>query len=213
MLSADRALAVSFSPDGTTVSAEITGEGIKVWDARTGELKNRMPHQEAADDVSTVAMGGAVIAEADPQDEAGRIEIRDANSKAPLRTIDAGQKVTAIAIDASGRLLAAARADYSIGLWDVKTGALQGELKKHQDVINALVFSPDGHTLASGSDDRTAILWEIPSGKAKRTLKGHDVTVTSLAFSPDGATLATGSGNAAVVLWNVTTGKLDRVLR
>jgi len=91
--------------------------------------------------------------------------------------------------------------------------ALQFELRKHQDTINALAFSPDGQTLASGGDDRTAILWDIPSGKIKRTLKGHDVTVTSLAFSPDGQTLATGSGNAAIVLWNIPTGKLDRILR
>ena len=90
---------------------------------------------------------------------------------------------------------------------------MQGELRKHQDVINAVAFSPDGRMLASGGDDRTAMLWEVSSGKHKRTVKGHDVTVTSLAFSPDGRLLATGSGNASVVLWDVSTGKLDRILR
>ena len=212
LLSATRALAVSFSADGLTVSAEIPGEGIRVWDVRTGELKDRISRQQISDDQLIVSTAGGVIAEANVQDESGQIQIRNANSKSPIRTIQAGQKVTAVAIDPSGPLLAAARADYSIGLWDLKTGALQSELKKHQDVINALAFSADGHTLASGGDDRTAILWEIPSGKVKRILKGHDVTVTSLAFSPDGATLATGSGNAAVVLWNVASGKLDRIL-
>jgi len=180
---------------------------------RTGELKNRIPHTEAADDRLIVSPNGRFIAEANVQDETGQIQVRDANSQALIRTIQVGQKVTAVAIDSSGQLLAVARTDYSIGLWDLKTGTLQGELKKHQDVVNALAFSPDGHTLASGGDDRTAILWDIPSGKSKRTLKGHDVTVTSLAFSPDGSTLASGSGNAAVVLWNVATGKLDRILR
>ena len=212
LLSANRALAVSFSADGLTVSAEIPGEGIRVWDVRTGELKNRIPHEKASDDLLIVSSNSRFIAEADAQDETGQIHIRDANSKALTRTIQAGQKVTAVTIDAAGHLLAAARADYSIGLWDLKTGALQGDLKKHQDLVNAVAFSPDGHRLASGGDDRTAILWDIPSGKSKRTLKGHDVTVTSLAFSPDGSTLATGSGNAAVVLWNVATGKLDRIL-
>jgi WD40 repeat protein len=213
LLTANQALAVSFSADGLTVSAEIPGEGIRVWDVRTGELKNRIPHTEAADDRLIVSPNGRFIAEANVQDETGQIQVRDANSQALIRTIQVSQKVTAVAIDSSGQLLAVARADYSIGLWDLKTGALQGELKKHQDVVNALAFSPDGHTLASGGDDRTAILWDIPSGKSKRTLKGHDVTVTSLAFSPDGSTLASGSGNAAVVLWNVATGKLDRILR
>jgi WD40 repeat protein len=212
VLTAKEALAVAFSADGATVSAEIPGEGTRVWDVRTGELKNKTPREQTSDEVLTVATGGGVIAEANVQGEAGQIRIRDASSKNPIRTIQAGQKVTAVAIDPSGQLLAAARADYSIALWDLKTGALQGELKKHQDVINALAFSPDGHTLASGGDDRKAVLWDILAGKAKRTLKGHDVTVTSLAFSPDGATLASGSGNAAVVLWNVASGKLDRIL-
>src|SRR4029078_7207532 len=44
LLTANRALAVSFSADGNTVSAEIPGEGIRVWDVRTGELNNRFPH-------------------------------------------------------------------------------------------------------------------------------------------------------------------------
>lgn len=213
LLSAKRALAVSFSADGNTVSAEIPGEGIRVWDVRTGELKERIPRAQTSDDVLTVSSSDGLIVDASVRGEAGQVQVRNANGKDPIRTIEAGQKVTAVAIDRSGELLAVARADYSIGVWDLKTGALQAELRKHQNTVNALTFSPDGHTLASGGDDRTAILWDVPSGRAKRTLKGHDVTVTSLAFSPDGATLASGSGNAAVVLWNVASGKLDRILR
>lgn len=213
LLTATRALDVTFSADGTTVSAHIPGEGIRVWDVRTGGLKDRISQPDNADDPALVATNGGLTVEVNSDEQAGRIDVLDAITKKPIRTIDAGQKVTAIAIDASGHFLAAARSDHSIGLWDLRTGALQGELRKHQDTINALAFSPDGNMLASGGDDRTAILWEIPAGRSKRTLKGHDVTVTSLAFSPDGLTLATGSGNAAVVLWNVANGKLDRILR
>lgn len=213
LLSANRALAVAFSADGKTVSAEIPGEGIRVWDVRTGALKNRIPREESADGELTTVANGGLIAEVSTPEQTGQIAIRDANTRAVSRTIDAGQKITAVAVDASGRLLAAARADYSIGVWDLKTGALQGELRKHQNTINALAFSPDGQTLASGGDDRTVILWDVATSRPKHTLKGHDVTVTSLAFSPDGQTLATGSGNAAVILWNVASAKLDRILR
>jgi WD40 repeat protein len=213
LLSAKRALAVSFSADGTTVSAEIPGEGTRVWDVRTGELKERIPREQASDGVLTASSNGGLIVHASAHDEAGQIQVRNAKTESLIRTIEAGQRVTAVAIDLSGELLAVARADYSIGVWDLKTGALQAELKTHQNTVNALAFSPDGHVLASGGDDRTAILWDVQSGRAKRTLKGHDVTVTSLAFSPDGSILASGSGNVAVVLWNVASGKLDRILR
>ena len=109
--------------------------------------------------------------------------------------------------------MAIARSDYSIGFWNVTTGPSQIELRKHDDVVNALAFSPDGKTLASGGDDRTAILSDVATGRVKRTLKNHDLTVTSLAFSPDGLLLASASGNASVVLWNVPTGKVERILR
>ena len=213
LLTANRASAVAFSADGLSVSATIEGEGSKVWDVRTGELKVKTPPTEQLDDSLTVLSNGRFIAEANVQDGTSQIQIRDANSKAVIRTIEVGQKITAITIDSRGQLVAAALADCSIGLWDLTTGTPRGAFKKHQDIVNALAFSPDSQTLASGGDDRAAILWDVQSGKARRTLKGHDVTVTSLAFSPDGSILATGSGNAAVVLWNVVTGKLDRILR
>jgi WD40 repeat protein len=251
LMSANRALAVAFSSDGTTVSADLPGEGIRSWDSRTGGVKNRIPRQQSSDEVIATSSNGNFIVEATAKevrlvdlvngdkkvlplkppgpisaialsrdgrslvtaDDTGEIEIWDVKTGQPRKTLQAGQDVTALAIDTSGQLLAAARADHSIGVWNITSGTLQFELKKHQDVVNAVAFSPDGNTLASGGDDRTAILWEIPSGKARRTLKGHDMTVTSLAFSPDGLILASGSGNAAVVLWNITTGKLDRILR
>jgi len=248
LLSAKRAAAVAFSRDGTTVSAQIPGEGIRRWDSRTGGTKDPIADERLSKSIVAVSPNGDFVAEgtdagvrvtdrtnhssklvplrpAGPvalsddgrslvsADESGSIQVWDLASGKLERTINAGQKVTAVAINESGQTLASAQADRSIVLWDLNTGAPVGDLKKHEDVINALVFSPDGQTLASGGDDRTAILWDVPTRKPKRTLKGHELTVTSLAFSPDGLTLASGSGNASVVLWNVTTGKLDRVLR
>ena len=213
LLTANRASSVSFSSDGLTVSARVEGEGTRVWDVRTGERKVPTASSELSDDSLTGISNDGFLAEANVQDGTSQIKIRDANSKAVIRTIEVGQKITAATVERSGKLVAAAFADYSIGLWNLTTGTLVGEFRKHQDTINALAFSPDGRTLASGGDDRTAILWDVSSGKARRTLKGHDVTVTSFAFSPDGSILATGSGNAVVVLWNVATGKLDRILR
>lgn len=251
LLSAKRAVAVAFSRDGKTVSAQIPGEGIRRWDARTGGTKDGIADDRLSELIIAVSPNGDFIAELTAEgirvtdrtnhssklfplrlagptspvalsrdgqnfvsaDESGSIQVWDLTSGKIKTTINAGIKVTAVAIDDSGQTLASAQTDRSIVLWNLQTSAPLGDLRKHEEVINALVFSPDGKTLASGGDDRTAIVWDVPSRRARRTLKGHDLTVTSLAFSPDGLTLATGSGNASVLLWNVTTGKLDRVLR
>ena len=251
LLSAKRAAAVAFSRDGTTVSAQIPGEGIRRWDSRTGGTKDAIADERLSHSVVAVSPNGDFIAEsidegvrvtdrtnhssklvplrlAGPSspvalsddgrnlisaEENGSIQVWDLASGTLKKTINVEQKVTAVAIDYAGQLLAIARADRSIVLSNLNTGAVRSDLRKHTDVVNALAFSPDGTTIASGGDDRTVILWDVGTGKPKRTLKGHDVTVTSLAFSPDGATLASGSGNASVVLWNVPAGKLDRILR
>lgn len=250
VMSAKRAVAVAFSPDGLTVSAEIPGEGLRHWDSRTGGMKDKVTSDRvsaaavamsangefraAAIDtgvrVANVGSGtskefkfagdGPIMALALSHDgqmlavaTGGQITVLKTVAKGPRVTVDVGLEITAVAIDPSGQLLAVARADRSIVFWNLQTGSMQGDLRKHHDVINALAFSPDGRTLASGGDDRSAILWEVATGKSKRILKGHEVTVTSLAFSPDGRLLASGSGNAAVVLWDVASGKLDRILR
>src|SRR5689334_14438367 len=152
LLTANRAQAVMFSADGTSVSAEIPGEGTRVWDVRTGELKNRIPRQESSSEGSITSRNGGVTAEVIAQGEGSHVEVRDANTRVVIRTIDAAQKITAVAIDPVGHLLAAALADYSIGVWDLKTGALQFELRKHQDTITrSLSHQTDKHSPAAAT--------------------------------------------------------------
>ncbi len=250
LLSAKQAVAVAFSRDGLTVSAEIPGDGLRRWDSRTGGVTEKAENDRATDAAVAMSANGdfraadtgkgvrvenlvkgsseeikfsgdgpisalALSREGELLAVAGdkEITVLQVSGQAPAITLRADQEITALALDPAGQLLAVAHADRSIAFWNLRTRSMQGDLRKHGDVINALAFSPDGRMLASGGDDRTAILWEVATGKAKRTLKGHDVTVTSLAFSPDGRLLASGSGNAAVVLWDVASGKLDRILR
>src|SRR6185295_3075796 len=104
-------------------------------------------------------------------DELGRIQFWEVSTGRLTKSFETGQVITALAVDTSRQMLAAATADRSIGLWSVPAAALKMELKKHSDVVRALAFSPDGRTLASGGDDRNLILWELGSGKATTTFK------------------------------------------
>ena len=146
-------------------------------------------------------------------DERGSIQFWEVSTGHLTKSFETGQVITAIAVDTSCQVLAAATAERWIGLWSVLKGALKIELKKHPYVVSALAFSPDGRTLASGGADRNLILWELGSGKATLTFEKPDLTVTSMAFSPNGQLLASGAGNESVFLWNVRTGRLERILR
>ena len=201
--------ALALSADGQLLAMGVDDEIKLRQTTEENSTRTLNGHGSALEFLVFSGNGGTLVS----ADEEGTIKIWDVPTGQLKRTISSSGRITALSVDASGETLATAREDYSISLWDLRNGAQRSTLKKHTNVVNALVFSLDGKMLASGGDDRTAILWDTTSGKSKRTLKGHDLTVTSLAFSPDGQSIASGSGNASVVVWNVLTGKLDRILR
>ena len=284
--------AVMFLPDGNTVAGEVESGGIRVWDARTGEVKKSFAQDADTGSVAEISSNGSVLAEISGDEivrvwnlgTGARVDVPVAKDAAVaiavsgngqvlgiayphqivLLNVDDAKlqpitapiqgKVVCITLSFDGKLLAGATSegevqvwskeagmlpkhfpggsgistlrfmpqsgalaigdkDGHVSLWNLQSGAMIFESRKHSAIVNAIAFSADGKLMATGSDDRTAIIWEVPSGKARRTLKGHDFTVTSLAFSPSDNLLAVGSGNASVVLWDVTTGKLDRVMR
>jgi hypothetical protein len=133
--------------------------------------------------------------------------------------------VTAIAFSPDNSLLAIGADDYTIQLWDARTGQVERRLNEPDRDLRApggypdgqkvysLAFSPDGKTLASAGDiikdnllaGGQVTLWEIPSGNLLR--------------SPDGKMLASCVGPGLpgttgqiepllkVHLWDVETGQ------
>jgi hypothetical protein len=140
----------------------------------------------------------------------------------------ASQRVTALAFDPAGKVLAVASAEPGkigrvgflhapddIGrLGDGKNDVFDA----HKDAIYALAFSPDGKTLATAGYDRLIHLWDVPdfSGEPVKgtkktgprlTLKDHSDAVYGLSFHPDGKLLASAGADRAVKVWDAATGK------
>lgn len=200
--------ALALSSDGQLIAIG-NGKELMLASAGSGEKLREFPGQESTINCLVFSNDNQILASAD---ETG-IKVRDLTSGQIRNTFSTVSKVTALRFAPGDRVLVSASEDGSVSLWDLRTGVLSSQLKKHTAAVNAIAFSTTGDLMATGGDDRTVIIWETATGKAKRTLKGHDLTVTSLAFSPDASLLACGSGNAAVVLWDVRDGKLNRVLR
>jgi len=161
-------------------------------------------------DCITLSFDGKLLAGATAQ---GDVQIWSRESGTLQKHFSAGFGVSTMRFAPQSDVLALGGKDGRVSFWNLQSGAIVFEAKKHSAMVGAIAFSSDGKLLATGSDDRTAIIWEVGSGKARHTLKGHDFAATSLAFSPNGDLLAVGSGNASVVLWDVATGKLNRVMR
>jgi WD40 repeat protein len=69
----------------------------------------------------------------------------------------------AAAVSADGRLLAAARHDKTVTVWDLATGAEVARRSGYGTVVRCLAFRPDGKALASGHADGTAVVWDLSS--------------------------------------------------
>ena len=96
--------------------------------------------------------------------------------------------------------------DYSIRIWDAKTGEQIGSpLRGHTDPVSSVCFSPDGAKIVSGSWDKKVLIWDAASGEQLRSLRGHSDVVRSVCFSSDGKKLTSGSEDSTVRNWNPAT--------
>ncbi|WP_225726836.1 MULTISPECIES: WD40 repeat domain-containing serine/threonine protein kinase [unclassified Nocardia] len=113
-------------------------------------------------------------------------------------------KVTALAFDRTGALLAASSRANEVLTWKVHTRQPDGPAMSCAGTVNPVEFSPDGSLLATTGRADSIVLWNLrtrrPSG---RPLDGHTDRVSSLSFNPDGSLLASGSEDRTVRLWRL----------
>ncbi len=112
--------------------------------------------------------------------------------------------IQAVAVDATGDMLAAGTSHGPIRLWDEGLGQ-PSALDEHSDAITDLTFSLDGEWLASASLDGTARLWSLrPPPRAAIVLRTGMEPVTAAGFGSnraEGRIAATGSVAGQVWLW------------
>jgi WD40 repeat protein len=98
-------------------------------------------------------------------------------------------------------LLAIARNDNQIILWNLEEQKEIRRLKEHQNKVYTLAFHPNGNIIASGSEDNTIKLWNVNTGKELASLSQHEQAVLAVAFSPDGNYLISASQDQTLVIW------------
>ncbi|MER6251813.1 hypothetical protein ABT224_10620 [Streptomyces sp. NPDC001584] len=133
-------------------------------------------------------------------------DTQDAHHPVQLAVVTQPERLTAVAFDPGGRILATA-SERSVRLWDVTDRRAPAELSTLPDQRSAptWVASGPGGLIATGHTDGTARLWNVHDPRHPRqlaTLPGHSGTVTSVTFAPDNRTVAT-TGDTTTRLWDV----------
>ena len=197
----DRFNSVAFSPDGLLLASGSSDHTIRLWDVKTGEVKDILQGHTASVNSLTFDSKGVRLVSGSSD---GTIRLWDVKSGELLRTLEGhSDTIRDVVFSPNGKMLAsggggfeyASNKDYTIRLWDVESGSVIHPLQGHTSNVNSVAFSPDGLRLVSGSSDHTIRLWDVKTGEVKDTLLGHTESVNSVTFDSKGIRLASGSSD------------------
>ncbi|GEM07220.1 glucose repression regulatory protein TUP1 [Rhodotorula toruloides] len=171
---------VAFSPDGKYLAAGSLDTVVRIWDAETGQLLDKLKGHE--DSVYSVAFS--------PD---SKFLVSGSLDKT-LKMFD---------INAFKTALAAAPKDAPVGEGGKAT--LLTTLQGHKDYVLSVDVSPDSAWILSGSKDRAIQMWSSTTAKSQWVLQGHKNSVISVAISPVGGLFATASGDWSSRIWSYNT--------
>ena len=188
---------VAFSPDGNTIAGGGAAGIIEIWNAKTGEIIERLEGRTGfsvsvvfSPDGETLASGSydktikiwrvdTTRYDTEPDEETAPAEGTPTEELPPVEEEPDGTRDTPI--------------------------TLQG----HTGAVYSVAFSPDGTKIASGSRDKTIKTWNANTGQYIETLQRHENSVSSVAVQSRWKTQSqAAAGTTTIKIWDANTGKL-----
>ena len=116
----------------------------------------------------------------------------------------------AIAIDHTGKYLAASIEGEPVEIWDMENGITSLlewkhlEENAHRGNVTDLAFSPTDPYLATIGEDRLIKIWDISSEISEIfRFSGHLDSVNAVAFHPNGMEIASASDDRTAIIWSL----------
>jgi WD40 repeat protein len=124
-----------------------------------------------------------------------------------LRTLEAYRgAVWGVSVTPDGLRALSASSDYTLRVWDLRSGACLSTLEGHTDSVLSVSATPDGRRAVSGSFDKTLRVWDLESGTCLQALEGHGGRVWSVSVTPDGRRSVSGSEDSTLRVWDLESG-------
>ena len=191
----DYVTAVAWSPDGKRIATG-ADDGVRVWDAVTGEKLLSLEHGSQVESVAWSPDGSRIAT-----GSFGDVRVWDAVTGKELLSLGYGHLVESVAWSPDSRRIAAGYGVGDVRVLDAVTGVELLSLKCRYGSWS-VAWSPDGRRIAAASDGRARV-WDAVTGKELLTLE-CDYMVKSVAWSPDGRRIASAS-DGGVRVWDAVT--------
>jgi eukaryotic-like serine/threonine-protein kinase len=191
------------SPAGETLRMFYGGSNTLVFfDAATLEERNRFDASILPGDQMATGPDGRILANADR-------EITLWNAKPPelTRHLTSGavsvSEVRRMTFASTGKLLAAARSDGTLEIWDVYTGSQLHTFTTESKTVHCVVFSRDSSLVAAGSADGIIEVWNVPQKKRLASLGRQLGWINDICIAPDNNSLVTAGSDGRVIIWKI----------
>lgn len=125
----------------------------------------------------------------------------------PIRLGGHTAKVTALAMNRAGDMLASASWDATIGLWpDPGSGQAATFLHGHEQGVNDIAFTADGSTLYSASVDGSIRVWDTATARETLRLVNHGFGVNTIVLNEQEGWIAYGASDGGTRMIDIATG-------
>ena len=211
----DRIVSIAFSPDNKTLAA-VAEKSIHFWDIKTGEHLSALKTDPRWCWAVVFSPDGKTVASVSSPDHSSRIdrlELKD------ILFLACRKKQDLLSPFHRGLFI-----DYTVEVWDVKTGKKRVSFPAETVSLKALEFSPDGRKLLLTTLACTLEVYDATTGEHLQQsipIRAHNAmentyAIRAFAFSPDGNIFASGGrdqlrrsttvADAEIQLWDIHTG-------
>jgi WD40 repeat protein/serine/threonine protein kinase len=201
----ERAAALAFAPDGSSIVVGGTNPEIHLHAADDGKL------------IKAIPSGGKVASLAFAPDSrsfasgylSGGVDIFDVTKGQAVASVPAHtDQARGIDYSGDGKLIASCSWDTKVRIIDAATGEIRLTIEDPADGVYGVAFSPDDQRVAIASYDGAVRLWDVSSGELVSAMEEGRGGMMSVAFSADGKLLLSGSMDRSLRLWEVHSGTL-----
>ena len=116
--------------------------------------------------------------------------------------------VQSVAFSPDGKMLAVAKRDGWLYLWDLESQKIVRQWRGHEYPPRTLTFSPDGQQLTSCDEKDSVTSWNVEDGQTRWTFSQPDLHPTGLSYDMQGHRVAVGGGLGNVTMLDADTGQI-----
>ncbi len=204
-------MALAFSADGKALFVGGYNE-ITVWNAETGALIQRIPHQPQRIQALTFSKDSKTLLVAGgTPGEYGEIALVHLNT-GERQVLDTFTDIALAAVfSPDGKRILAGGADAGVRMYEAEGGKRLWESKVHSDWVTGVSMSFDGRFVVSSSKDMTVKVYEAETGTLFTTYNGHNrqigqyrgsAPVYAVQFAPETNLVYSAGGGKWVQIWD-----------